>query len=319
MLVFLLNSCKPEKRVHPNKDIKEQKVIKNDTAATVYKDYTRAPVDFLAEKYKANGYVLPDNHPSFPAYTFFDQNLGAFTVNYVGKSMLIQDNWNIDNSTGFFAQFKNIDIQEGNSKLIKERVKQVLKRELNDYYIVADFLPKEAILKYYDDGSGDFELKKDAYTYFYVYENKEWVFIKRLLTGKIKKDGVMLFNELLLFHKLKNIKPIAQEFQGKFTASVQGEYTENGTGSTTYYFTITKNKIDLKSEAFMGDFVCEGEYKGIQDGNILELYYDREDERCINLKPTYLIKKEDDTYFIKGIGGEGTINDWIKLDEGFKA
>ncbi|WP_264554335.1 hypothetical protein [Flavobacterium sp. N503310] len=45
------------------------------------------------------------------------------------------------------------------------------------------------------------------------------------------------------------------------------------------------------------------------------MYYDREDDRCLKLDPTYLIKRENDNFFIKGIGGEGTINDWIKMDK----
>ena len=144
--------------------------------------------------------MLPDSDsslPTFPCYSFFDKNLGGFNVNFIGKSELIQDYWNVSNSKGFFSQFEDIDKAVNNSKLISEKVNQVLNQNKNDYFIIANFLPKESILKYLDDGSGDFELKKDAYTFFYIYENNKWVFIKKLLTNKIEKEGILLYNDLL--------------------------------------------------------------------------------------------------------------------------
>ena len=320
LFLFLVSiitiSCKKEKQ-EPNKEIPKetQKVAKVKTYDDTGKDFTIAPIDFLDEKYKTKGFVLPDHEPSFPNYTYFDKSLGGFSVNYIGKSALIQYKWSRDYSTGYFSQFKDLGVEGENNKAkqISEIVTKILKRESKDYYIIADFLPKEAIQEYLNDGSGEFELKENAQTYFYVYENNKWVFIKKLPTLKIKKEGVALYKDLLLFHKLKNIKPIAEKFQGKFRAEVDGEVTMNETGHTTYYFTITENQIDLKSEAFRGDFVCEGNYKGIQEDNILELYYDRNDQRCIKLEATYSIKKEGDNFFIKGIGGEVRANDWIKM------
>lgn len=312
-LLFLLNSCKNETKEVRNKTaVKTQKNDEVKIPATVYKDYTTAPVDFLDEKYKTYGFEFQGNSPSFPSYYFFDENLGSFTVTYVGKSRLTRDYWDTDNSTGFFAQFKG---NNKNIKLLSDRADEVLKRESNDYYILVNFLPTEAMTECFDCDLGDFKLKDDAYNYFYVYENNKWVLIKRLFSRNIQKEGIELFTDILLSYKLKDSKSIAEEFQGKFKAEADGEYTNDGQGHTTYYFTITENKIDLKYEAFRGDFVCEGEYKGIQNDTILELYYDREDDRCKKLSPVYLIKKEEDEFFIKGIGGEGTINDWIKMDK----
>ncbi|CAC9974702.1 hypothetical protein [Flavobacterium panici] len=312
-LLFLLNSCKNETKEVRNKTaVKTQKSDEVKISATVYKDYTTAPVDFLDEKYKIDGFEFQGSSPSFPTYYFFDENLGSFTVTYVGKSRLTRDYWDADNSTGFFALFKG---NNKNNKLVSDKANEVLKQESNDYYILVNLLPIEEITECFDCDLGDFKLKNDAYNYFYVYENNKWVLIKRLLNSNIKNQGISLFTEVLLSHKLKDIKPIAEEFQGKFKAEANGEYTNDGQGHTTYYFTITKNKIDLKYEAFRGDFVCEGEYKGIQNDTVLELYYDREDDRCLKLDPTYLIKRENDNFFIKGIGGEGTINEWIKMDK----
>lgn len=286
---------------------------KTKSSGELFIDYPVSPVNFLEEKYKKNGYFLPDNNPSFPSYTFFDKSLGGFSVNYIGKSKLIQDYWNVNNSTGFFSQYENTDKAFQNSKQLNNKIKDILKNKPNDYYVVANFLPKEAISKYYDDGSGEFDIKDNAYTYFYIYESNNWTFIKKILTQKVAGNGISLYNDLLLFHKFKNMKPISDTFQGTFKVETDGEYTMNGGGHTTYYFTITENEIVLKAEVFRGDFVCEGNYKGLQENGILELYYSGTDDRCVNLSPTYLIKKEKEKFFIKGVGGEGTINNWVEL------
>ncbi len=182
-----------------------QKVAKIETYDDTANDFTIAPIDFLDEKYQTSGYILPDNAPSFPSYYYFDKSLGVFGVNYIGKSDLIQDKWSVSNSTSYFSQFKDLEIdgESNKAKQVNEIVTKILKEESNDYYIVADFLPKEAIREYLNDGSGEFELKENAQTYFYVYENNKWVFIKKLPTLKNEKEGVELYNDLLLFHKSK--------------------------------------------------------------------------------------------------------------------
>lgn len=118
---------------------------------------------------------------------------------------------------------------------------------------------------------------------------------------------------LLLKDKVKFNTPIAEKFQGQYKVEVEGESTNEGTGHTTYYFTITTSGIVLKSEAFGGDFLCEGNYKGVEKEDILEVYYNENDDRCKQSKPNYLIKKEGQEYFIRGVGGEATYNEWIKM------
>ncbi|KIC02681.1 hypothetical protein OA88_07050 [Flavobacterium sp. JRM] len=315
LLLIVFIGCKPETKNDLDKTKnKDQELSKNQISKNGSEDFKSAPVDFLEEKYKNNGYSLPDYSPTFPTYSFSNKELGIFSVNYIGKSELIQDYWNVSNSKGFFSQFENIDRAMGNSKLISDKVSQILNDKINDYFIIADFLPKESISEYYNDGSGDFELKKDAYSYFYIYENNKWVFIKKLLTNKIDKEGISLYSDLL-GDRLKKRTPITEKFLGKFEANTEGEYTTEGTGHTTYYFTITTNGIVLKSEAFRGDFLCEGNYKAVEKDNILELYYNENDDRCKQSKPNYRIKKDGKEYFIKGVGGEATYNEWVKMDK----
>lgn len=316
LLGVILISCKKEtKSVLSKNDIKIEQLDKKGLSNNGESDFKTAPVNFLEEKYKVNGYHLPDYHPTFPVYSFADEELGIFSVNYIGKSRLIQDFWAVDNTEGFFSQFKDTNLALENSKLINDKVSQILKQKLNEYYIVASFLPKEAVSKYYKDGSGDFDLKENACTYFYIHENNKWVFLKKLLTNKITKEGIDLYTELLLPYKLKNLKAIDENYQGNFSATVEEELTTEGTGHSTYNFIISEDKISLKLDSFYGQSICEGDYKGIEENNVLELYYNGNDDRCIKLDPTYLIKKEGNKYFIKGVGGEGTFHEWIKLDK----
>jgi hypothetical protein len=133
--------------------------------------------------------------------------------------------------------------------------------------------------------------------------------------AKAKDQEIYNLLNLLLKDKVKFSTPITEKFIGKFEANTEGELTNEGTGHTTYYFTIATNEIVLKSEASGGDFLCEGNYKGVEKDNILELYYSENDDRCKQSKPNYLIKKDGEKYFIKGVGGEATFNEWVKLEK----
>ena len=56
-------------------------------------------------------------------------------------------------------------------------------------------------------------------------------------------------------------------------------------------------------------------WRAIEKDNILEVYYTENDSRCRDSKPNYLIKKDGQEYFIKGVEGEATYNDWVKLEK----
>ncbi|WP_337966765.1 ankyrin repeat domain-containing protein [uncultured Flavobacterium sp.] len=139
--------------------------------------------------------------------------------------------------------------------------------------------------------------------------------ISALSYAKTNDQEIYNLLNLLLKEKVKFSIPITEKFLGKFEAHVDGEYSTEGRGNTTYYFTITTNEIVLKSESFMGDYLCQGNYKGVEKEDILELYYIENDDRCKHSKPNFFIKKDGEKYFIKGVGGEATYNDWVKIDK----
>lgn len=106
---------------------------------------------------------------------------------------------------------------------------------------------------------------------------------------------------------------ISANFIGKFTKYVETEETTSGTASITYVFIITKDKISLKTNTYQEPVICNGKYKGIEIANILEIYYDGVEKECISKKPYFFLKKEKSKYYIKGVGGEGSIAVWLNL------
>ena len=106
---------------------------------------------------------------------------------------------------------------------------------------------------------------------------------------------------------------ISANFTGKFTKYIETEETTSGTGSITYNFIINKDKINLTTTTYQEPIMCNGKYKGVEKSNILEIYYDGDEKKCISKKPSFFVKKEKNKYFIKGVGGEGSIGVWLEL------
>ncbi len=112
--------------------------------------------------------------------------------------------------------------------------------------------------------------------------------------------------------KISN-KSISAYFIGKFNKLVETEETTSGTASIHYYFTITKDKVKLETITYHEPIMCNGEYIANEKGNILELVYTGKEKNCFSKKPDFLIKREKNKYYIKGLGGEGSINVWLEL------
>lgn len=273
-----------------------------------------APVNFLDKKYQENGFILPDTSKTvltYPSYLSSD-DLGVFSVNYIGKTGSVQFFWEADYMFGFFSDKNKAVI--GNPKIIDQKIKEVLKKNSNEYYRIVEYFPKEEMAEY--NSPEDFKMEENALVYFYLYENNKWVFIKKLASKEIKKKGITLYNDLLLEYKLKDVKPIAEEFWGTFSVNVETEMTTTGMANITYHFSIFKDKIMLDMDSFHEPVSCIGAYKVLQHKNVLDLFYvgDR-DRLCKEVNNAFSIKKENNKFYVKGVGGEGTINTWVELSK----
>ncbi|KMQ69263.1 hypothetical protein ACM39_03980 [Chryseobacterium sp. FH2] len=299
ILLLVLNSCNGQK--------KEEIQIENKKSTSLNnKKVLEIPIDFSDKKYQQNGFSVPDdlNGDLYPSYGYFDKSIGSFSVNYIGKNYDTQYLWNIDNPTGFFSKY-NIDGSDAqNSLLIKQAIKD------DDYYIIADFIPAKYI-EFLGGQDEEFDIKDNARTFFYLYENGTWIKIGEAETKKIPERVFQYYIKIIQCHK-KSIIP--KEFQRKFFAYTETEATTTGMGSISYYFNGSADNVKLTKNTYHETINCEGEYVGNIQNNILKLFYVGDDMNCISIEPKFSIKMEKDKYLIKGVGGERTNNQWLLMN-----
>ncbi len=123
-------------------------------------------------------------------------------------------------------------------------------------------------------------------------------------------------------HEKNNIKQLPKQessttfhsnYIGTFSASVETEATTTGMASIDYTFTITNESVQLETNTYHEPITCNGTYKAVGKKNLLELYYAGKEEFCNTERPMFFLKEEGGSLYAKGLGGEGTFNDWIKL------
>ncbi|KMQ60088.1 hypothetical protein ACM46_17750 [Chryseobacterium angstadtii] len=135
LLTITIQSCNGQenkKTEHTNKTkTQEKKILKTSSDNT-------SSINFFDDKYKNNGYYIPDNLNGeiYPMYSYMDEDIGAFSVNYIGKTQEEQDFWSVYNHNGFFKDKK---IENISSNLIQGS----LKSRVKNYYIIADYLEKK--------------------------------------------------------------------------------------------------------------------------------------------------------------------------------
>ena len=111
----------------------------------------------------------------------------------------------------------------------------------------------------------------------------------------------------------ENVKIPDSKFQGEFSATIDTDETTSGTANITYHFNIKSEIAVLETTTYHEPIRCNGNYKVIENNNIAKLYYSGNEKNCQSKNANFEIKNENNKYFIKGLGGEGTINEWIKL------
>lgn len=264
-------------------------------------------IDFLDIKYQSNGFFIPDNPDPYPTYSFSDKKTGIFSVDFIGKTNEIQNFWNSSNKNGYFSKTDNPEKTAQDSKAIKTRINE------KDYYIVASHLPTQFI-NYTGGEDGEFEPKEHAKTTFYLFKDNSWKQIGEIETSKIPENVIAFETSLIQKEIFKNIKSNLTAYKGSHSVSVETEATTTGMASISYDFTITKTNVSLSLNTYKEPIVCEGKHMGIEKNNQLEIYYWGEELSCVSIDPKFIIKKDKNQLYIKGIGGEATYNKWILMN-----
>lgn len=191
MALLILGSCNGQTSEQVKHPIKKMKLItkKNDSR-----------INFLEQKYQINGFSVSDNLKGdlYPSYSYFEKNVGAFSVNFIGKNEEEQYYWNINNTTGYFSQKENPYELSGNSK----KIKKILDSRKGKYYIIASFMNIRYI-EGLNKETEEYEVSKNAIEFIYIYENNRWVLIKTVKESEIPENSLKFFEKLILdYHKI---------------------------------------------------------------------------------------------------------------------
>lgn len=166
----------------------------NERRQNIKKDTLSESINFLDLKYQKEGYSISDNLTGNlnPSYSFFDINIGGFTVDYIGKTKIERDFWNVKDSSGYF----NNDFPENEAKN-SNRIRNILKTRKDNYYIIANYLDKKYIQNF-DVISGEFDITENAERKIYLYlGNKKWELLKNLKSKDIPEDYLKFCLDLL--------------------------------------------------------------------------------------------------------------------------
>ncbi|MCT2408065.1 hypothetical protein NZD88_10990 [Chryseobacterium antibioticum] len=300
LLAFVLQSCNGQEK---NKIESAKKVV--NTKRNEIPNGDESSINFLDSKYQTNGFFIPDNVNSYPTYSYSDKEMGVFSVDFIGKKSETQYFWNFNNSKGYFSKSTSPENDAQNSKAIKNLIKE------KDYYIVASYLPHKFIS--YIEGSDEFEPKQNAKTIFYLYENKKWKNIGEIETSKIPENILSFETSLIQKDLFKDVKSNSLLYDGIHSTSVETEATTTGIASISYKFDINKNNVSLSLNTYKENNLCEGKYTALEKDNQIEIYYLGDQLACVSIEPKFIIKKDKNQFYIKGIGGESTYNEWVLM------
>ncbi|GEM_PF-5871904 len=106
---------------------------------------------------------------------------------------------------------------------------------------------------------------------------------------------------------------INAKYIGTFSIDVETDETMTGMASIDYTFSITNEFIQLETNTYHEPIQCNGTYKAVEKNHILELYYIGNDEFCDTVNPMFFLREEGGELYAKGLGSEGTYNNWIEL------
>lgn len=145
---------------------------------------------------------------------------------------------------------------------------------------------------------------------------KKWIFIifcLFLITCKTHDDNQK--QNIKKSSSKEDVKLLNSKFQGEFSSKVETDETTSGTASITYLFHIKNDVAVLTTTTFHEPIICNGNYRVIEKNNVLELYYSGSEKNCKSENANFKIKEQNNKYFVTGLGGEATYNEWIELKQ----
>lgn len=102
-------------------------------------------------------------------------------------------------------------------------------------------------------------------------------------------------------------------FKGTYAARVETELTTSGMAQITYQFTFRGNSVQLETMTTHEQIRCNGRYKMVDENGLQAMYYTGDEASCDKNKPLFFLQEKKGKLFARGLGGEGTINEWIRL------
>ncbi len=285
--------------------------ISNHEATNIKDDNRRKDslsINFLDKKYQKNGYFIPDYSPSFPSYTYSDNELGVFSVNYIGKKNQSQQYWDINNKKGYFSKYQNVEKAAELSDDIKKLI------NIDNYYVIASYIPKKFI-SYIDDTHDEFELNPNAITYFYLYINNTWKLIYEINSDKIPIENILKFQTNIIQKEIfKNSSKLSDKYNGVHKVTVETSIPSAEIARSKYSFTINQHNVNLSLVTYLEPPICDGKYFANEVNNILEMYYVGDELSCVSVSPKFIIKKENNLFYLKILESREGIKDWLLMN-----
>jgi hypothetical protein len=115
--------------------------------------------------------------------------------------------------------------------------------------------------------------------------------------------------------KQEKILPADSKWIGKYSVYAEGDATMTTVSSTTYTFEINPSGTNLTTTTVHDPIRCNGKYRIQEQNDQLLLFYDGDEPGCKSDSSSFTIKKEAEKFYIKGVGGEATFNEWVLMEK----
>ncbi len=168
-------------------------VTQNKKEKDADKHFTYQTINFLDSKYQKDGYLIEDNLTGNlnPSYSYFNEDLGGFTVDYIGKTKEEINFWNVSNKVGFFNNTHPEDEAQNSDRIV-----DILETRRANYHIFATFLDEKYIENISSDG--EFDIKDNAEQKIFLYQGGgRWKLIKTVIISDDKYNDFNFYISLL--------------------------------------------------------------------------------------------------------------------------